>query len=127
MNYFDTIDVNYYEKLWRSPPNIIELPKQIPSGLNNKDFARWLIATYLKDPRFINSYMEARLIRDLNYGVTAPGLSGMYFNDDSASPMFHKPHWQEFNREKAIRHFTDLAQRHNMWEQRRWQSIQAKQ
>jgi len=126
IDYFDTIDVDRYEKMWRSPPRIIEIPTEAPRGLNNKDFARWLIMTFLKDGRFINSYMEARLIRDLNYGVTAPGLSGMYFNDDSASPMFHRPNWQEFNREIAVGHFTELAKRNNMWEQKRWTSVRGK-
>jgi len=126
MEYFNTVDIDYYEKLWRQPPRIIEMPDSIPNGLNNIQFARWVIMTFLKDPRFINSYMEARLIRDLNYGVTTPGLAGMYFNDDSASPMFHKPNWQEFDRETAVGHFSELAKRHNMWEQRRWQSLQNK-
>lgn len=123
-SYFETVDIDYYERMWRSPPRYIEIPSQAPQGLNNKDFARWIVSTYLKDPRYINSYLEARLIRDLNYGVTAPGLSGMYFNDDSASPMFHKPHWQEFDRQVAVNHFVELAKRHNIWEQRRWQSLQ---
>jgi glycosyltransferase involved in cell wall biosynthesis len=123
--YFDTIDIDHYERLWRQPPRIIEMPDSIPNGLNNVQFARWIIMTFLKDPRFINSYLEARLIRDLNYGVTAPGLAGMYFNDDSASPMFHKPHWQTFDRNVAVGHFAELAKRHNMWEQRRWQSLNA--
>src|SRR5210317_664687 len=119
MDYFETVDIDKYEKLWRAPPNYIELHTEVPKGLSNKQFARWVITTYLKDERFINSYMEARLVRDLNYGLTAPGLSGMYFNDDSASPMFHRPNWQEFNREIAVKHFSDLATRHNIWEKRR--------
>ena len=125
MDHFDNVDVDYYEKMWRSPPRLIELPTEQPQGLNNREFARWLVLSYLQDERFVNSFLEARLTRDLNYGVTAPGLSGMYFNDDSASPMFHKPNWIEFNREIALGHFTDLARRHNQWEERRWQSLNA--
>jgi glycosyltransferase involved in cell wall biosynthesis len=123
-SYFDNVDIEEYERRWQSQPRYIEIPTEIPQGLNNKEFARWVIITFLQDPRFINSYMEARLIRDLNYGVTAPGLSNMYFNDDSASPMFHRPNWQEFNRDVAVGHFAELAKRHNRWEQRRWQSLQ---
>jgi len=124
MNYFDQVDVDKYEKAWHSPPQYLEIPNEYPKNVNNKDFARWLIFTFLHEQRFFNSYMEARLIRDLNYGVTAPGLSGMYFNDDSASPMFHKPHWTEFNRDIAVRHFSELAKRKNYWEKKRWESLQ---
>lgn len=123
MSYFDNIDVEYYERLWKSPPNFINIPTEIPPGLNNKDFARWLITNFLGEQRFINSYMEARLIRDLNYGVSTQGISGMYYNDESASPLFRRPNWKEFNREIAVNHFTELAKRKNAWENRRWQCV----
>lgn len=126
MDYFDSVDIEHYEKLWKSPPKYINIPSDYPKNLSNKDFAEWLIVTLLQETRFVHSYMEARLIRDLNYGVTAPGLSGMYFNDDSASPMFHRPNWQEFNKDIAFRHFVELAKRKNHWEKKRWQNIQAK-
>lgn len=123
MDYFNNVDIDYYEKLWRSPPKLIDIPTSVPPGLNNREFARWLVVSFLGEKRFINSYMEARLIHDLNYGVSAPGLSGMYFNDDSASPLFHKPHWTDFNRDIAVDHFTELANRKNHWEQKRWNTI----
>ena len=66
--------------------------------------------------------MESRLIRDLNYNTTSPGLSGMYFNEQSA--MFNKPNWQKFDREIAFKHFVQLGRRKNHWEQKRWQSLQ---
>jgi glycosyltransferase involved in cell wall biosynthesis len=123
-NYFDQVDIDYYEKMWRQPPQYIEIPNEIPEHLSNKDFARWLMATFIQEPRFMNSYMEARLIRDLNYNVTAPGVAGMYYNDDSASPLFSKMHWTQFDKKTAFDHFAALATRKNRWEQQRWQSIQ---
>ena len=121
--YFDNVDIDIYEKKWISEPKYINIPSEYPDRISNKDFARWLIVNLLQEPRFINSYMEARLIKDLNYSVTTPGLSGMYFNDDSASPMFHKVNWQPFSRDIAFNHFCELAKRKNHWENKRWQSV----
>jgi glycosyltransferase involved in cell wall biosynthesis len=123
-NYFDRVDINKYEQAWHSQPKIINIPNDYPQHLNNRELASWLIVHLLQEPRLHNSFMEARLVRDLNYGVTAPGLSGMYYNDQSAFNA--KPNWQPFSRDDAFRHFRELALRKNHWEQKRWQSIQAK-
>jgi hypothetical protein len=120
----DTIDIDYYEKQWHQSPRYTQIPNDYPKGLSNIQFARWLINNVLGEPRYINSYMESRLIRDLNYQVTNMGIAGMYFNDQSA--MFSKPIWQPFNQELAFKHFVQLGNRKNYWEQYRWQKIQQK-
>ena len=123
MSYFDTVNIDHYEQLWHTPPKIYEPPTDYPKHLSNRDFATWIILEVLREPRFLNTYMEARLVRDLNYGVTSQGISGMYFNEMS-SVSFQKPTWQEFNKETAFKHFVELRKRTNHWENRRWQRIQ---
>ena len=124
-SYFDHFNVDKYEQAWHSQPRIHNIPNDYPKNTSNTIYAKWLIAEVLGEPRFLNSYMESRLIRDLNYEVTNPGVAGMYFNDQSA--MFTKPQWQPFTKEIAFQHFSDLGRRKNIWEQRRWNTIQSKQ
>lgn len=123
MKQFDSIDIDHYEKQWHQPPRFHNPPNEYPQQINNKDFARWLILNVLAEPRYLNSYMETRLIHDLNYGVTNPGISGMYFNESSS--LFAKPNWQPFGRQNAFEHFIALRNRINYWENRRWQKIQS--
>jgi hypothetical protein len=124
-SYFDQVNIDQLEGAWKSPARIHQIPQDYPKNLANTVFAKWLISEVLGEPRFLNSYMESRLIRDLNYEVTNPGVAGMYFNDQSA--MFTKPQWQPFTKEIAFKHFCELGQRKNIWEQRRWNKIQSKQ
>ena len=123
-NYFDTVNVEYYEKMWHTPPQYVNIPNDFPKGLSNPQFAKWLIIHVLGEPRYLNSYMESRLIRDLNYEVTNMGIAGMYFNDQSA--LFSKPNWTSFNQETAFKHFRELGNRKNFWENKRWTAIQTK-
>jgi glycosyltransferase involved in cell wall biosynthesis len=120
---FDRVNTEYYEQMWNSPPRYTNIPTDFPRGLSNPQFAKWLIFNVLGEPRYINSYMESRLIRDLNYEVTNMGIAGMYFNDQSA--LFSKPNWQSFNQETAFKHFVELGNRKNFWENKRWAAIQS--
>lgn len=122
MDYFDNVDIDYYEKQWHSEPQIREIPNDYPKNIPNIDFARWLILEVLQDTRFINSYMESRLVKDLNYGVSTYGISGMYFNEDST--LHKRPQWQEFSKEDAFKHFVELRKRINYWEEFRWKTLQ---
>lgn len=122
MKYFDTINIEEYENRWNSEPRYTQIPQDYPRHLSNPQFARWLIVNVLGEPRYLNSYMESRLIRDLNYEVTNMGIAGMYFNDQSS--LFSKPNWQSFNQEIAYKHFVELGKRRNYWENMRWNKIQ---
>ena len=75
-DYFDSIPIQ--ENIWDStPPKIHQPSEQVPQELNNRDLAKWLIINVLGDPNKLNSYMEARLIRDLNYGVFIEGTGSL--------------------------------------------------
>lgn len=120
---FDMFNIEECNQQWFSAPRIHQIPNDYPRNMSNPSYAKWLISEVLGEPRYLNSYMESRLIRDLNYEVTSPGVAGMYFNDQSA--MFARPQWQAFNKEVAFKHFAELGRRKNYWEQLRWQKIQS--
>jgi hypothetical protein len=120
---FNAFNIEECNKLWFTPPAIHNIPNDYPKNVSNTNYAKWLIAEVLGQPQYINSYMESRLIRDLNYEVTSPGVAGMYFNDQAA--MFARPQWQPFTKEVAFKHFAELGRRKNYWEQLRWQKVQS--
>ena len=119
-DYFDSIDIIPDEKGWLSPP-IFNQPKPKPQSIENikhDDLARWLIKEVLCEPDKINSFMQARLTRDLLYGCSTSTTGGMYFNESSAS-FDGKNIRNPFNFEMAYDHFASLCHRKNMWEKRR--------
>ena len=60
-------------------------PEKVPENIKHNELARWLIMNVLKDQSKLNSFMEARLTRDLMYQCSTSVTGGMYFNEYSAS------------------------------------------
>lgn len=116
MDCFDNLDI---VDLWDSSPRIYSPQQQIPQGLSHREFARFLIQYVLGQPEKLDSYLEARLTRDLNYGLTLAGGPGQYENDDT---MANRPQWKPFNRKKAFEYIMNLCNKNNYWEQRRVES-----
>lgn len=111
------------DKVWLSPPKYHTPNKNIPKNLSNVDYARFLILEVLGDSKYVNSYMEARLIRDLNHGYTATGMNGMYFNEMSAT--FTKPTFKKFTREDAWKEMANLCEIRNTWEKKRESTLRS--
>jgi len=82
------------------------------------------VINVLGDETKINSYMETRLIRDLNYQVTNFTHGGTYFNETSM--LFQRGNWREFNQEQAFKYFIDLGNKKNYWENKRWEKVKSK-
>lgn len=120
MQYFDTVDIEKYEKLWNSPPELRE-PKQPIEGLagmSNGEFVEWAIKNVLCDPSKVGSYMHTRMLRDLNIGVTFGGTAGLYFNESSYE--HGKPKQPvKFDREILYNHLAGLAYLYNESEGKR--------
>jgi hypothetical protein len=116
---FDSIEIKPDSETWNSPPKIREPAnrEQAPRFRDNKDVARWLISNVLCEPDRLNTYMESRLIRDLNYKTTTDVTGGMYFNEEAA--IFAKPSIQPFSFDHAYDQMRSLCERRNLWEQRR--------
>ena len=123
-DYFDSIEIIPDKSGWLSPP-MLNQPKPKPQSIENikhDDLAKWLIKEVLCEPDKINSFMQARLTRDLLYGCSNSTTGGMYFNESSAS-FDGKNMRNPFNFDMAYDHFVSLCQRKNYWENRRKQKF----
>lgn len=126
-DYFDSVDIIPEELSWKSPPRIRfsqPKPEKIPQIEYDK-LAKWLIMNVLCEPDKINSYMEARLIRDLMYKTTTSYTGGMYFNESSAAfdgKMSRNP----FDFDMAYSQMQALCNRRNFWEQKRAEAFNLK-
>ncbi|MAF25657.1 hypothetical protein CL634_08825 [bacterium] len=121
-SYFDSVDIKPREETWLSPPRIHQFSKEVPQGLSTRQYVQWLIINVLGEPERLNSYIESRMVRDLNYGMYIQGTGGMYLNEDSYG--FVKPDFQSFGVEEAYNMMASLCVRRNEWEQRRMESVQ---
>jgi hypothetical protein len=120
-NYFDSVEVLSEDQTWKSKPRIRQAspkPESLPPNIDYDKLARWLITNVLCEPDKINTFMEARLIRDLLYKNTTAITGGMYFNESSAAfdgKMSRNP----FDFNIAYDHMYALCNKRNFWEQRR--------
>jgi glycosyltransferase involved in cell wall biosynthesis len=121
-DYFDIIEIQPEELTWKSPPRTHnpspKLTKEQIAKMPHKDLARWLILNVLGEPDKVNSYMEARLARDLMYQSSTSVTGGMYFNESSAS-FDGRNSIQQFNFDMAYNHMVQLCNRRNAWEKKR--------
>lgn len=118
-DYFDSVEILPEELTWKSKPRITQpqpKPQEIPKGMTHESLARWLITDVLCEPNKVNSFMEARLIRDLMYQTSTATTGGMYFNE-SAAAFDGKLSRSPFNFDIAYNHMANLCNRRNHWEQ----------
>lgn len=87
---------------WNARPNYNSPNENIPKNCSNSEYARFLVREVLCDSSYENSYLEARLIRDLNYGSTAAGMSRI-----------------KFDRKMAWEYMASLCNKRNKWEKKR--------
>ena len=120
-DYFDNVKIKPDSQTWDSPPRIYAPSTEVPQNLPPNEYVRWLITSVLCEPDRLNSYMESRLIRDLNYGFYIEGTGGMYFNEDSMQ--FARPQFEPFDMETAYNSMLELCSHRNVWEQRRAERI----
>jgi len=120
-DYFDSVEIKPEEETWMSPPRVYSPSREIPTDISPKEYVKWLMVNVLCEPDRLNSYMESRLIRDLNYGFHMEGTGGMYFNEDAMQ--FTRPQFEPFDRETAYDCMLDLCLRRNIWEQKRIEMI----
>jgi len=120
-NYFDSVEIQPEEKTWKSFPRINypkPKPRQLPEGISHEELSKWLITDVLCEPEKVNSFMHARLTRDLMYRCSTATTGGMYFNESSAN-FDAKNIRNPFNFDMAYEHMAALCHRRNNWEQKR--------
>jgi len=119
--YFDSIDIIPEQYTWKSKPRLATpspKPEKLPPNIEYDKLARWLITNVLCEPEKINSFMEARLIRDLMYKTTTALTGGMYFNENS-SLFDGKNARSPFDFNIAYDHMVAMCNKRNFWEKRR--------
>jgi glycosyltransferase involved in cell wall biosynthesis len=120
-DYFDSVEIEPYEKTWHSKPRIFNpapKPENLPNNMEHDKLARWLITSVLCEPEKVNTFMEARLIRDLMYKTTTALTGGMYFNESSAA-FDPRSARNPFDFDIAYQHMISLCNKRNYWEQKR--------
>lgn len=120
-NYFDSVEILPDHLTWNSPPRIRRpepKPESIPNNINNNTLAKWLISQVLCEPEKLNTYLEARLTRDLMYKTHTSLTGGMYFNESSAA-FDGKQGRSYFDFNVAYDHMLALCNRRNYWEHKR--------
>ena len=108
------------ETTWLSSPAYHQ-PSPLPKDIENKprlQIARWLIEHVLGDPSRLDSFMEARLTRDLLYGTTTATTAGMYYNE-SSSAFEGKNMRPLFGLKEAHQQMVNMCNRNNHWHQQR--------
>jgi len=113
-NHFDKVNIQEYENRWNSKPDIKNPSTSFPKNLSNSGFVRWLITDVLCDPSKLNTYFEARMIRDLNYGCITATIGNDYYTENSMVSIDSNK--VEFNREIAYGHMAYLREKINKWE-----------
>jgi len=102
---------------WNAEPRIIQPNLNIPKGLNTVEFVKWCIKYILCEPENVGSYLESRMIRDINYGFSFTGNPEIYFNEDSNA--FSRPVFSEFDRDKCVKFMLHMRNKHNKFEELR--------
>ena len=123
--YFDSVEIVPDELGWYSPPDIKQpesLPENFPEKTSHQDVANWLLDKVLRQPEKINTYMAARLTRDLTYQCMTSVTGGMYQNESSALFEGSKPR-APFNIEIAYNQILNMRSKINYWEQQRVEAL----
>lgn len=120
-DYFDSVEIIPDHLGWNSAPRIRQpapKPESLPNNINHNTMAKWLISNVLCEPEKLNTYLEARLTRDLMYKSHTSLTGGMYFNESSAA-FDGKQNRNYFDFNLAYDHMLNLCNRRNYWEHKR--------
>ena len=121
---FDSMPIRPFEQTWGSQPRIYQPAQKAEEDLANKtppsELAKHLINNVLCEPHRINTYFYARLIKDLTYRSSTNSTGGMYFNESSAAFDGQQAR-QPFDYNIAYNQMSNLCNKRNQWEQRRYE------
>ncbi len=119
--WIEVIELTNPELDW-SAPKIQYAPILPEENISTEKFARHLIAFVLCEPERCGTWIESRLIRDLDMGLSPGGFGACYLNELSAS-IVSNPKLEKFDRAKALDHFIGLINVKNYWEEMRVASL----
>jgi glycosyltransferase involved in cell wall biosynthesis len=117
---FDSLPLRPIEETWHSSPRVHRPLKPPDTFSSNEEFVRWCIINIFGREEWVNSYLEVRLVRDLNWGKKVGVSSKLYHNESSfTSGSAALP---DFNEQNLIEELAKLCEHWNQWEKRRFQS-----
>jgi len=102
---------------WDSPPIIRQPANDVPPNLNNRDFVRWCILNVMCEPSKLNTFLEARLVKNLNYGVSVDGITGI--NTGELGDPTHIARPCDFTHNDVFNQLLDYRKKANELEYRR--------
>lgn len=114
--YIDTVNTQKYDQLWKLPPQIHHPNLNIPNNLDNTHFIKWAISYILGKPNKLGSALEAKLLKQLNFGQTTSHFLMGYSEDLS---MFGRPDIIPFNREQCVNYLLKIVNKQNFWESKK--------
>jgi len=123
---FDSFEIPPIEQTWAAPPRIHNPAPMPPEDQIQKIApsaqAQWLITNVLGEPEKLNSFLEARMTRDLMYKSATSSTGGMYFNESSAAfDGINQRHPFDFN--LAYQNMSTMCERRNTWENKRVETM----
>jgi glycosyltransferase involved in cell wall biosynthesis len=107
-------------KKWNDPVEILQPDPIMNVGMSPCEQAVFLINNVLKKPEFMFSNLWRRLVKDLTYRSTMPGVGLLYFNENSFKDNLKG---RPFTFEDAYESMVQLRDFYNKWEQNRNESI----
>jgi glycosyltransferase involved in cell wall biosynthesis len=123
---FDNFEIPPIQQTWAAPPRIHTPAPKPPQDQVEKiapaEQAKWLITNVLGEPEKLNSFIEARMTRDLLYKSATGSTGGMYFNESSAAfDGMNQRH--PFDFDIAYQNMAGMCERRNSWEQKRIETM----
>jgi glycosyltransferase involved in cell wall biosynthesis len=112
--HFDAVGVKDLGKTWNGPASIYNPNPNFPTNVANETFIKHAIINITGETELIESFMAARMLKDLNYGATTRGIGGIYFNDLSALGV--RPEWIPYTRQHVIDELMNYRNNKNNWE-----------
>jgi len=110
IDYVESVDLTPYETCWSKAPNIIHEPP-FKQGMTNRSFIKYLLANTF--PFLLNSYIELKMVRNLNYGIIQNHMSVNLMDETS---WFGRNNSVKFSQEDCYNYFMNMVRNHNKWE-----------
>ena len=122
--YFDSVQISQVEKTWASQPRIFSPQVNSIPNMPNYEYVRWLFCEVLREPHLMNTYMAARMVRDLEYECTQENFGDIFQSEQSVVTAQVKV--KPYNKQDALNHILGIRQSFNHWENERQKMIQAR-
>jgi len=109
------------KKPWNSPPDLHQVNYNIPDNLSNEDFVNWCLVNVAGEPEYVNTFVGASLLKDLNYEVQLAIHEKSYLTD--MSYFSDKPNTVRFDRKKLAEYCEQKCLARNQLEQLRVKTV----